>query len=841
MARLLRRTGRRYLQRHPWQFVLAVGGVALGVAVAVSVALATASATRAFVLTNAALTGATTHQIVAGSGGLPEELYRHLRVDLGVRAAAPVVEGFVALAADPARSVRLLGIDPLAEGAIRRQFGASPATLDFPLAELLSEAGAVLASAGDERFALGRSVLILVNGRQVELHVVGIVRGAEERGLGDVLLADIATAQEVLGTIGRLSRIDLRLDGSDEDELVRRVRSALPATARLVTAQARADTTVQMTRAFELNLQAMSMLAMLCGLFLIYNTMTFSVVQRREQFGALRALGVTRAEILRMVLAEAALIGAVGTVLGLAGGVALGSGLVRLVTQTINDLYFVVAVRELALPPRTIVAGIVLGMGGTLLAALIPAAEATRASARLAMTRSVLEERAMRASPWLAAAGAAGVTVGFALARWSGGGLPEAFGGLLLIVIGAALMAPIAVRLVAELAAPLGRLAGAPGLMAARALTAGLSRTAVAVAALAIAVAVIVGVGVMVTSFRMTLVNWLGHTLQADLYVSAVSPRGQAATLPMDPSQLATIRALPGVLRTRSIRAVTLETDGGPTQLLVVQHDEPDREAYRLRDGNPDIAWQRFTEGAVLVSEPYAERRGIRVGDAVTLPTPAGAKEFAVAGIFYSYASDRGAVMMTRRAYDAWWNDAGISGLSIYLDSPDSLEAVAESTRNALQPALVTVISNRQLREQSLRVFDRTFLITGVLRILVTMVAFAGVLGAILALQLERAREHGMLRATGFTPAQLWQTVLWQSSLIGIAAAAIALPLGWLLAWVMIHVINKRSFGWTLQMTVPGEVLWQALAVAVGAALIAGIYPAARIARTPPAIVLREN
>jgi len=352
---------------------------------------------------------------------------------------------------------------------------------------------------------------------------------------------------------------------------------------------------------------------------------------------------------------------------------------------------------------------------------------------------------------------------------------------------------------------------------------------------------VIVGVGVMVTSFRMTLVNWLGHTLQADLYVSAVSPRGQAATLPMDPAQLAAIRALPGVRRTRSIRAVSLETEGGSTQLLVVQHDEPDRAAYRLRDGDPDTAWQRFAEGAVLVSEPYAERRGITAGDAVTLPTPAGAKEFAVAGVFYSYASDRGAVMMARRIYDTWWTDRGISGLRIYLDSADSAQAVAESTRSALQPALVTVISNRELREQSLRVFDRTFLITGVLRILVTMVAFAGVLGAILALQLERAREHGMLRATGFTPAQLWQTVVWQSSLIGVAAAVVALPLGWLLAWVMIHVINKRSFGWTLQMTVPAEVLWQALAVAVGAALIAGIYPAARIARTPPAVVLRED
>ncbi len=841
MARLLRRTGIRYLRRHPWQFVLAVGGVALGVAVAVSVALATASATRAFVLTNEALTGTATHQIVAGSEGLPDELYRQLRVEVGVRAAAPVVEGFVALAANPARSVRLLGIDPLAEGSIRNQFGADPATRDFPLGELLSESGAVLAAAGDERFALGQSVPVLVDGRQVQLHVVGAVRGAEDSGLGDVLLADIATAQEVLGVTGRLSRIDLRLDGVDEDDLVRRVQGILPATARLVAAQARADTTVQMTRAFELNLQAMSLLAMLCGLFLIYNTMTFSVVQRREQFGALRALGVTRAEILRLVLAEATLIGAVGTVLGVAGGIGLGNGLVRLVTRTINDLYFVVTVRELALPPLTIVTGVVLGMGGTLLAALIPAAEATRVSARLALTRSVLEERALRTSPRLAAVGVGGVAAGFALARWSGGGLAGAFAGLLLIVLGAALMAPVAVRLVAVLAAPLGRLAGAPGLMAARAMTAGLSRTAVAVAALAIAVAVIVGVGVMVTSFRMTLVNWLGHTLQADLYVSPVSPRGQAATLPLDPAQLAAVRAAPGVQRTRSIRAVSLETEGGATQLLVVEHDEPDRQAYRLRGDDPDIAWQSFADGAVLVSEPYAERRGVAAGDVVTLPTPSGARVFAVAGVFYSYASDRGAVMMTRGVYDLWWDDPGISGLSVYLDSPESAQAVAEFTRNALRPALVSVISNRELREQSLRVFDRTFLITGVLRTLVTMVAFAGVLGAILALQLERAREHGMLRATGFTPAQLWQTVLWQSSLIGIAAAILALPLGWLLAWVMIHVINKRSFGWTLQMTVPAEVLWQALLVAVGAALIAGIYPAARIARTPPAIVLRED
>ena len=549
---------------------------------------------------------------------------------------------------------------------------------------LLSEPGAVLAVAGDDPLCGGTErSRSSSTATRCSLHVVGV----DARRTGATRTASMfcsQTSPRRRRCWGRYRTSQSHRPAPGRGTMRRRwfvrVKAALPPTARLVAAQARADTTIQMTRAFELNLQAMSMLAMLCGLFLIYNTMTFSVVQRREQFGALRALGVTRAEILRLVLAEAALIGAVGTVLGLAGGVALGSGLVRLVTRTINDLYFVVAVRELALPPLTLATGVALGMGGTLLAALIPAVEATRVSARLAMTRSVLEERALRASPRLAAAGAGGMALGFALAKVVGWGLPGAFGGLLLIVVGAALTAPLAVRLVAVLAAPLGRLAGAPGLMAARALTAGLSRTAVAVAALAIAVAVIVGVGVMVTSFRTTLVNWLGHTLQADLYVSAVSPRGQAATLPMDPAQLDSIRALPGVRRTRSIRAVSLATADGATQLLVVEHDEPDRvKPTGCATVTPISPGSASPRGRCSCRSPTPSDVGSRWGIRSVCRRPRAAKEFSVAGVFYSYASDRGAVMMTRRVYDSWWNDAGISGLSIYLDSPDRGPAVAES------------------------------------------------------------------------------------------------------------------------------------------------------------------
>jgi putative ABC transport system permease protein len=839
MGRLLRRSGTRYLTRHPWQLLLAVGGVGLGVAVAVAVALATASAKRAFVISSETLTGQTTHQIVGGSAGLPDELYRQLRVDLGIRASAPVVEGFVVLSDTPDRAIRLLGVDPLAEIGIRDDLGAAPGGSDeLPLTRLIGQSGTVVAA--DASLPASGTLRVLVDGRTEELTILGRLR-SEAEGYADVLIADIATAQETLGMVGRLTRIDLRLE-EDPQVTIDRVEAILPGNARLLAARARADSTVQMTQAFELNLRAMSLLAVLCGAFLIYNTMTFSVVQRREQFGALRALGVTRREILTMVLREAAVIGTAGTVLGILGGIVLGNGLVRLVARTVNDLYFAVTVQRLELPPETLITGLLLGLVGTLAAAAVPACEATRVPARIAITRSVLEERAGRWAPWLAALGLAMGGVGMALALARSGGLIGAFAGLFVVVVGASFAAPLAVQAVgAASGRVLRRVAGVPGLMAARGLTAGLSRTAVAVAALAIAVSVIVGVGVMVSSFRTTLVGWLEHTLAADVYVSPVTARGVAPTLAVSPAQVDAVRNLPGVLRTRSIRAVSVETDDGTTMVLAVEHEAPDNDAYRLRDGNPAAAWEAFDSGAVIASEPYAERLGVGPGDTVVLPTPAGEREFDVAGVFFSYASDRGALLMARSTYDRFWDDDGISGLSIYLAEGASAAAAAPAIREALAPTLVTVVSNTQLREESLIVFDRTFLITGVLRILVTLVAFVGVMGAVLALQLERTREYAMLRANGFTPGQLRSMVVWQSALLGAASGVLALPLGWVLAWLMIHVINKRSFGWTLLMTVPPSILVQAFLVAIAAAVIAGLYPAQRIALTPPALAMRED
>lgn len=842
--RLLARASRRFLLQHPWQFGLSLLGVALGVAVTAAVGLANSSALRAFELSSEALTGPATHQIVAGDLGFDERVFVDLRLELGQRRSAPVVSGWVVPAVQPSRSLLVVGIDPVSELSMRRFRGVAESRATLPgddLGALIGSRGAALLAASTGQalgLAPGDSFEVHQGARGTKtLQVLGLWGADEARGLADTVLVDIATAQELLGWEGRLSRIDLVLEGAEDAAAL---RSALPDTVALLPAQARADSIVEMTRAFRLNLRAMSLLALLCGLFLIYNTMTFSVVQRRELFGGLRALGVTRTQILRLVLTEGLVVGGSGTALGLLGGIVMARGLVRLVTRTINDLYFAVQVDEVTLALPTLLASVAVGVVGTLAASLVPALEATHTTPRLAMTRSSVETAVSRRLPRLSAAGLVGIAAGAAVISATQD-LLVTFAGLFTAVIGAALVTPAATLVLGRIARrPLRSLLGAPGNLAARGVTGGLSRTSVAVAALMIAVSLIIGVSVMVSSFRTTLVRWLEHTLSADLYVAPAGP-SSVGYLALDEGTIERLLADPEVRRVGTVRGRQLESDTGRTQLLVIGASGDVAEGFRLRSELPE-PWERFARGDVMVSEPYAHRTGVLPGDSVVLPTDRGPHSFVVAGVYYSYASDRGLVMIERGVYQRWWDDRRYDGLSVGSVEGADLARLGDRVRDALgdeQP--LQVISNREIRERSLVVFDRTFLITTVLRSLVAAVAFVGVLGALMALQFERRRELGMLRAAGMTPRQLWRMVLTQTGLLGVIAGLLALPLGLALAWVMIFVINRRSFGWTLLMEVPGAVLWQAFLVAVAAALLAGILPAARAARAVPAGILREE
>jgi putative ABC transport system permease protein len=261
-----------------------------------------------------------------------------------------------------------------------------------------------------------------------------------------------------------------------------------------------------------------------------------------------------------------------------------------------------------------------------------------------------------------------------------------------------------------------------------------------------------------------------------------------------------------------------------------------------LKEGRPRDAWPALLRGAVLVSEAFSYRTGVGLGDRVRLRTAFGDREFPVAGVYYDYASDRGIVLMSRATYLRFWRDPALSGFALELAPGADPDRVAIRLREALGAGrALSIQSNRSLKRLSLEIFDRTFRITGVLRLLAGLVAFIGVLSSLMALQLERTRELGVLRANGLTPAQVWQLVTTQTGLMGLAAGLLSLPVGLALAWIMIYVVNRRSFGWTIHMQVDAGVLLQALLLALGAALLAGLYPAFRMARTSPALALREE
>jgi putative ABC transport system permease protein len=210
--------------------------------------------------------------------------------------------------------------------------------------------------------------------------------------------------------------------------------------------------------------------------------------------------------------------------------------------------------------------------------------------------------------------------------------------------------------------------------------------------------------------------------------------------------------------------------------------------------------------------------------------------------VFADYGSEQGVVMVSRRTYDANWDDRGVSSLGLVLApgaDPEAAAAALRARSGGDQDLLIR--SNRALREASLEIFDRTFAITAVLRVLATAVAVIGVLSALMALQLERARELGVLRAQGLTPREVWRLVLAETGLLGGIAGVLAVPVGTGLALVLIHVINRRAFGWSIETTLPADVLLQAVGLAVLAALLAGAYPAWRMARTLPAPALREE
>jgi len=247
-------------------------------------------------------------------------------------------------------------------------------------------------------------------------------------------------------------------------------------------------------------------------------------------------------------------------------------------------------------------------------------------------------------------------------------------------------------------------------------------------------------------------------------------------------------------------------------------------------------------EGAVIVSEPFAFRHRLPpTGGAVELLTDRGPRTFPVAGVFYDYATEHGLVLMARNVYERHWDDRGVSSLGVYVAPGRSVEQVTRDLRAALAGTALMVTPNRALRDRALAIFDRTFAVTQALRLLAGVVAFIGVWSALVALQVERTRELATLEVLGLTPGQMWALTMLETGFMGAVAGMLSLPLGWLLAAILVHVINVRSFGWTMRLLAEPTVFAQALAVSVAAAMLASVYPVLRLRRRSLAAALRSE
>lgn len=830
MTPLIWRALLRHPLRHPWQLGLAILGIALGVAVVLAVDLANASARRSLELTMSRVTGKATHQIIGGPQGIPEAIYRDLRVDRGIRSAAPVVTGYLPRADRPGQLLQILGVDPFAEEPFRDP-AADITGSRFDLRALLLDTDAALLPR-----ATGESVTLQGGARRFTLKRAGTLDGLELEGL---IVTDISTAQKVLGRPGRLSHIDLILpDGSTGERLAAELRAWLPPDLRLENPDGRNQATRDLSAAFSLNLTAMSLLALVVGMFLIYNAMTFAVVQRRTLLGMLRALGASRRELLLGVLGEALLLGSAGTLLGGLLGLWLGSGLVHLVTRTINDLYYVLSVRDLFIDPWSLAKGAALGLLATLAAAWLPAWEAADTPAGAVISRAHLETRWRTALPRLALAGLTLFVSGGAVLVASRS-LTVGFAGLFMLILGCALLTPPAVVGLARLNQPLTARLGLLAQMANRDVARHLSRTGIAVAALMVAFATTVGVGVMVDSFRGGVAIWIKDLLNADLYIAPPDSGGENTQI-LHPAALAALRHTPGVEAVSTYRRTMVELLGRPVQLLAVDLAPAAQNGYHLIDGDSNLAWRAFQTGeSLLISESLAYRRQLKTGDSLELPTADGLHAFSIAGVFLDYGSEHGRILLHHSGYQRYWHDAAIGSAAIFVAPGESPAVVRERLQErlgTLQPLMIR--PNRDLQNVTLEIFDRTFTITNVLRLLAILVAVVGVLSALLALQLERAREFAVLRATGMTVREIGGLVSLQTGFMGAAAGLLALPTGLLLAVALIFVINRRAFGWSLPFQVSPLLLLETLALAIFAALLAGLYPMWRMARSRPAEAL---
>lgn len=823
----------RPLRNEPVRALLTALAVGLGVSVVLAIEMAGEAAAGSFQSSLEALAGKADLEVTA-TGGVPAEALAALATapyNLEIR---PRMEDYAAVVGT-GHTVAVIGIDVLADSAGRE---AS--------AEVKSVGGPESVWVGPE---LGRKAgdrLELVIADRVRTFTVG---GVLPKEAGDAVVMDLSAAARAFDRAsGKLDRILIRTPSEDRDwESV--VRGLLPGGLTVSRFGARTTENRRMLEAFRWNLRVLSYIALIVGAFLIYNTISVSVVRRRPEIGILRALGATRSAVVGAFLCEAVCFGLAGAVIGVALGQVLARSAVGLVAVTVQSLYVTSRPSEISLSFFAVAFAFVLAVGVAVLSALAPSLEAAQVAPTGAMARGSREHGVrVRSLRQLGIAAVLGGMAWIASQQPPIGGKPLfGYAAALLMIAAGAFAIPSLVSVACNRGARfLGRIFGVEALLAARSLAGSLRRTSVLVGALTTAIAMTAAVGIMVGSFRETVLLWMDDRLQADLYMRPAGPISPDRHPTMAADTGDKLRALPEVEAVDEFRAYAISYNGKPVMLggstarivasrarrAFLSGADP-REVFNTLSSTPDTA---------IVSEPFSNKHGTRTGDTITLDLGGAPRKLRVLDVYHDYSSERGYIIVDRKmTLLKYLPDPAASSIAVYLKDGVALEDGRRAVQSALAGRKVMTFSNRSLRAEAIRTFDRTFAITYALEGVAVVVAIMGIAGALLALVIDRRREFAVLRFLGGARTQVRRLVMLEAGIIGLLANAAGLALGVLLSLLLIYVINKQSFGWTIQFHWPVAVLLGALTIVYVATVLCAIFPARVAANLQPIEVLNEE
>jgi putative ABC transport system permease protein len=699
---------------------------------------------------------------------------------------------------------------------------------------------------------LGDSMRVLVNSEIKTVTVAAFLDNRDEAGAmpANFAVMDIGWAQELFGRQGHLSAVQLLLDDSSRAQAVaEQLDRVLPPNLHAEPPRQRSYQIESMLAAFQLNLTALSMVSLLVGVFLVYNTISASVARRRVEIGILRSIGASRAEVRALFLGEACVFGFLGVAVGMVGGVLLARVLTGAVARTVTSLYVLLSIDRTWLDPWQFALAAFFGMATVLIGAWLPAGEAARVDPVQALSLGAHAEGAVARTPHYAWIGVS-VLVTALLAAWLAlhGGHPVwSFVAAFLVLAAFAFFAPIATSLFGVFAAQLRR-AGVVWQLAAGHLRQSIHRNAVTVAALAAAIAMTIALMVMIFSFRTSVDVWIHHGIVADLFIAPASNEVIGLEAAVPPAAIEWLRARPEVRAVDTFRELECVFERAATKpspqrarLAVVQGEY--RHNLTFVGGDEERKMARvFHDRSVAVTEPFARKFGVQAGDHLKLITPRGPADFEVAGVYADYTRDQGVMLMARENFDQWWSDPRVQSLAIYLRPGAGAEPLADTFRRRFSGAgEFAIYSNRSLRQRILSIFDQTFAVTYVLRTVAILVAVAGIFLSVTTLAAEREREIGVFRAVGASRGQVQRLLMTEAGMLGAIATALGLASGLLLAMVLTWVVNPAFFGWTITLRLPWRSLLATPLWIIPAALLAAWHPAWRASRTAIATAVREE